>query len=74
MAETPQERPDAEEILRESGPLIENDHFVCISGEHGSGWIDKDVRASRSTRPTRTGASSSRPAVTGPERERSRAG
>ena len=42
-AEAPQERPDAEEILRESGALIENDHFVYISGEHGSGWIDKDA-------------------------------
>jgi orotate phosphoribosyltransferase len=34
---------DAETILRDSGALIENDHFVYISGQHGSGWIDKDA-------------------------------
>ncbi|HEY2770171.1 MAG TPA: phosphoribosyltransferase family protein [Solirubrobacteraceae bacterium] len=34
---------EAETILRESGALLENDHFVYISGQHGSGWIDKDA-------------------------------
>jgi orotate phosphoribosyltransferase len=34
---------DAEAILRESGALIEDDHFVYVSGQHGSGWIDKDA-------------------------------
>jgi orotate phosphoribosyltransferase len=43
MAAEPHERPDAEAILRESGALIEDDHFVYISGQHGSGWIDKDA-------------------------------
>ena len=36
----------AEETLRfltESGAILENDHFVYISGDHGSGWIDKDA-------------------------------
>jgi orotate phosphoribosyltransferase len=30
-------------ILRESHAILENDHFVYDSGEHGSGWIDKDA-------------------------------
>src|SRR5262249_11308456 len=29
--------------LRESGALLEDDHFVYVSGDHGSGWIDKDA-------------------------------
>ncbi len=32
-----------EAILRESGALLEGDHFVYVSGQHGSGWIDKDA-------------------------------
>ncbi len=31
------------ELLREWGALLEGDHFVYISGQHGSGWIDKDI-------------------------------
>ena len=30
-------------ILESSGTLIENDHFVYASGDHGSGWIAKDL-------------------------------
>jgi orotate phosphoribosyltransferase len=30
-------------ILTEAQALLENDHFVYISGDHGSGWIDKDA-------------------------------
>lgn len=30
-------------ILTQSHAVIENDHFVYISGDHGSGWIDKDA-------------------------------
>lgn len=30
-------------ILTEAHALIEKDHFVYISGDHGSGWIDKDA-------------------------------
>jgi orotate phosphoribosyltransferase len=30
-------------ILREAHAVLENDHFVYDSGEHGSGWIDKDA-------------------------------
>ena len=44
MSTTPAPSPaDAEAILRESGALLEDDHFVYISGQHGSGWIDKDA-------------------------------
>jgi orotate phosphoribosyltransferase len=31
------------DLLREWGALLEEDHFVYISGQHGSGWIDKDI-------------------------------
>jgi orotate phosphoribosyltransferase len=31
------------EILRTAGALLADDHFVYVSGEHGSGWIDKDA-------------------------------
>src|SRR5262245_2264773 len=31
------------QILLEAGAILENDHFVYISGDHGSGWIDKDA-------------------------------
>ena len=30
-------------ILESSGTLIENDHFVYASGDHGSGWVAKDL-------------------------------
>jgi orotate phosphoribosyltransferase len=30
-------------LLSESRAILENDHFVYISGDHGSGWIDKDA-------------------------------
>jgi orotate phosphoribosyltransferase len=30
-------------ILRESNAVLEDDHFVYVSGDHGSGWIDKDA-------------------------------
>jgi orotate phosphoribosyltransferase len=50
------ERPSAEAILRESGALIENDHFVYISGQHGSGWIDKDAVYPHTERTSALGA------------------
>jgi len=31
------------QLLRAWGALLEGDHLVYISGQHGSGWIDKDV-------------------------------
>ena len=46
MISTEQERQYAErtrQILVEAGAIIEHDHFVYDSGQHGSGWIDKDV-------------------------------
>jgi orotate phosphoribosyltransferase len=30
-------------LLTEARALLENDHFVYISGDHGGGWIDKDA-------------------------------
>jgi orotate phosphoribosyltransferase len=30
-------------LLRDARALLDNDHFVYISGDHGSGWIDKDA-------------------------------
>lgn len=30
-------------ILEAAGAILSDDHFVYISGDHGSGWIDKDV-------------------------------
>ncbi len=37
-----QRRDEAFRILNDSGAILANDHFVYISGDHGSGWIDKD--------------------------------
>lgn len=34
---------DTRRILTESHAILENDHFVYVSGDHGSGWIDKDA-------------------------------
>jgi orotate phosphoribosyltransferase len=45
MAEQPS-GPWADEAMRllmDSRAILENDHFVYISGDHGSGWIDKDA-------------------------------
>ncbi|HEX3910672.1 MAG TPA: phosphoribosyltransferase family protein [Solirubrobacteraceae bacterium] len=52
----PQAQPDAGAILRESGALIEHDHFVYISGQHGSGWIDKDAVYPHTERTSALGA------------------
>jgi orotate phosphoribosyltransferase len=34
---------EALSILREAQAVLEGDHFVYVSGDHGSGWIDKDA-------------------------------
>jgi orotate phosphoribosyltransferase len=34
---------ETRQILAECRALLANDHFVYISGDHGSGWVDKDV-------------------------------
>src|SRR6516225_2703844 len=34
---------EALQLLLQSGAVLQNDHFVYISGDHGSGWIDKDA-------------------------------
>jgi orotate phosphoribosyltransferase len=40
VPETPAQIADA--ILDRTGAHLADDHFVYISGQHGSGWIDKD--------------------------------
>jgi orotate phosphoribosyltransferase len=57
MSASPPQPPDAEAILRESGALLEGDHFVYISGQHGSGWIDKDAVYPHTERTSALGAS-----------------
>jgi len=32
----------ARKILIDSEAILENDHFVYITGDHGAGWLDKD--------------------------------
>src|SRR3954453_2466171 len=34
---------EARGVLTDSGAILEGDHFVYVSGDHGSGWIDKDA-------------------------------
>lgn len=34
---------EAEYILTDSGAILQGDHFVYITGQHGDGWIDKDA-------------------------------
>jgi orotate phosphoribosyltransferase len=34
---------ETQSILTACHAILENDHFVYISGDHGSGWIDKDA-------------------------------
>jgi orotate phosphoribosyltransferase len=33
----------AEQILLDCNTILSNDHFVYISGDHGSGWINRDA-------------------------------
>ena len=34
---------EADRILREANAILDGQHFVYISGDHGSGWVSKDV-------------------------------
>lgn len=34
---------DTKQILVDCQALLADDHFVYISGDHGSGWVDKDA-------------------------------
>ena len=34
---------DTKQILVDCEALLADDHFVYISGDHGSGWVDKDA-------------------------------
>ena len=43
-------------MLESCGALIEDDHFVYASGEHGPGWIAKDIVNMDPTRPRDLGA------------------
>lgn len=40
---TKQRQEMTRKILESSGTLIKNDHFVYASGDHGSGWVAKDL-------------------------------
>jgi orotate phosphoribosyltransferase len=42
-AEATRRRTLADRIFRRSGAILEGDHFVYISGDHGGGWVDKDA-------------------------------
>lgn len=43
MADAVTPEDEARRIFHDAGALLENDHFVYVSGDHGSGWIDKNV-------------------------------
>lgn len=43
------------QILKETKSILENDHFVYVSGDHGSGWIDKDRIYPNTKYPNRLG-------------------
>ena len=43
-------------MLESCGALIQDDHFVYASGEHGPGWIAKDIINMDPTRPRDLGA------------------
>lgn len=47
---------DVRQIITSCGALITNDHFVYASGEHGNGWIAKDLINLDPRRPYRLGA------------------
>jgi orotate phosphoribosyltransferase len=47
---------DTAELLRKWGSLLGDDHFVYVSGQHGSGWIDKDVVYPHTDRTSALGA------------------
>ncbi len=34
---------ETKDMLQGAGALLSGDHFVYVSGDHGSGWVDKDV-------------------------------
>lgn len=38
----PSSADETREILHAARAILTDDHFVYISGDHGSGWIDKD--------------------------------
>ena len=47
---------DTAELLRKWGSLLQDDHFVYVSGQHGSGWIDKDIVYPHTERTSALGA------------------
>lgn len=36
-------REETLRILKQTHAILDHDHFVYISGDHGAGWIDKDA-------------------------------
>ena len=43
MSISEQTQQATRKILESSGTLIDNDHFVYASGDHGAGWVAKDL-------------------------------
>lgn len=39
----PDVRDRTAKMLRDAHVILEGDHFVYISGDHGDGWVDKDA-------------------------------
>lgn len=46
---------ETRQILTDCGALIMNDHFVYASGDHGAGWVAKDIVNIDPRRPARLG-------------------
>jgi orotate phosphoribosyltransferase len=42
-AEEPSAEAETRKMLVDCRALLADDHFVYISGDHGSGWVDKDT-------------------------------
>jgi orotate phosphoribosyltransferase len=43
------------DIFRRAGALLDGDHFVYVSGDHGSGWVAKDLLFPDTSAPERLG-------------------
>lgn len=43
------------EIFQRCGALLDGDHFVYVSGDHGAGWVAKDLLYPDPTQPRRLG-------------------
>ncbi len=48
-------RDETLSMFRAAGALLEGDHFVYVSGEHGDGWVAKDLLFPDTAVPARLG-------------------